>query len=107
MLAFAGVIFILAGLVTLGVATTMFGQIAGLVLWVIATLFIVGQAVVGAIEREARGLGKALAMHARATAEPPRIGGVDSQPSRPVSTPPKPAASKSSWKRFLDYMNRH
>jgi hypothetical protein len=85
----------------------MFGQIAGLVLWVIAALFIVGHAVVGAIEREARGLGQAMALHARATAEPPRIDGGDGRPSRPTSMPPKPVISKSAWKRFLDYMNRY
>jgi hypothetical protein len=40
MLGIFGVIFILAGGATLAVSTTMFGQISGLILWLIAALFI-------------------------------------------------------------------
>jgi len=90
MLGLFGVLFILAGGATLAMSTTMFGQLAGLILWVIAALFVVGQVVVSAIEREARGLGKALAMHATATTKP-------SSPSTPSSTPPAPAEKKGLW----------
>jgi len=90
MLGIFGVIFILAGVATLAVSTTMFGQISGLILWVIAALFIVGQAVVSAIEREARGIGKALAMHAGAT------GQADAQPP----TLREPVEKESLWQRF-------
>ncbi len=87
MLGIFGVIFILAGGATLAVSTTMFGQISGLILWVIAALFIVGQAVVSVIEREARALGKAMRAEASGTSAPP-------------SVPSAPAEKESLWQRF-------
>jgi len=89
MLGVFGVIFILAGGATLAVSTTMFGQISGLILWVIAALFIVGQAVVSAIEREVRALGKSLA---------PRTA-VSGQPGAQSSAPAE-APAKGLWDRF-------
>jgi hypothetical protein len=89
MLGMFGVIFILAGGATLAVSTTMFGQISGLILWVIAALFIVGQAVVSAIGREVRALGKSLAPRAAASGQP------GAPPSAPAEAP-----AKGLWNRF-------
>ena len=89
MLGIFGVIFILAGGATLAVSTTMFGQISGLILWVIAALFIVGQAVVSAIGREARALGKSLAPRHAASGES------GAGPSAPAEAP-----GKGLWDRF-------
>ena len=106
MLVFFGVLFIIAGLLALTAATTMFGQIAGLVLWVIAALFLVGHAVVRAIEREARGLGKALAMQARTVAETSLAAGGDAQRTKSAPVHPEPIEEKSWGRRFLDFMNQ-
>lgn len=89
MLGIFGVLFIVIGGFALAGSTTIVGQIGGLILWVIAALFIVGQALISAIEREARGVGKVLALVVR--------GGTAEQPRSEPSAPPE---KQSLWERF-------
>src|SRR5438128_199042 len=89
MLGIFGGMFILVGGATLAVSTTIFGQIPGLILWGIAAPFIVRQAGVSAIEREARALGKSLAPRTAASGQP------GARPSAPTEAP-----AKGLWDRF-------
>ena len=101
MLGIFGVIFILVGGATLAVSTTMFGQIAGLILWVIAALFIVGQAIVSAIEREARRITAGPAPKADRIGPPDeRVGSATIGPSGERLDPKAPAGKESLWERF-------
>jgi len=96
MFGFVGIIFALAGCATLATATTPFGQICALILWLIAAVFLVGHGIVGAVRREAQGLGKALAMHAMATQEP--YSERDQGPPRAQA----PLKRKTFWEWFRD-----
>jgi hypothetical protein len=83
MLGLFGVIFLVAGAAALALSTTPFGQIAGLVLWVIAALFLVGHATINAVAREARELRAALA---RALGQP-EAGQLESKHAAPAPKP--------------------
>ena len=92
MLGFFGFVFIVAGALALAGSSTIVGQIGGLILWVIAALFLVGGAVISAIEREARGIGAALAMQAQA-----------SRPATSLERPAPAAPPKTLWRKFCDW----
>lgn len=94
MFAVLGVVFTLAGGVTIAVSTTMFGQISALILWLIAAVFFVGHDIIRTIEREARGLGTALAMHAQATPKSP------AQPAAAPPQPPMATGKKTLWQHL-------
>lgn len=93
MLGFFGVVLLVIGAFALVGASTIVGQIGGLILWVIAAIFMVGQAVLNSLEREARAIGSALV--------------IQNAPPAPLTTrlepaaPAAPAMKKTLRSRFI------